>query len=209
MFVATRRYVSSVPRTTDAFGAALLDVLAGGDGRHAIERDDGRVDSMNATNYFATADTWTGEIVEALSQMHGRVVDVGCGAGRHALHAASLGCDVVGLEPSPGAIEACRRRRVHANRGRLGDQDIAHDRRLTTAPPAPVRALTVPMWFIAWSVKCLIRARLGPLGARCRNGLACGRGTCFGLAGVGRDDPRQAVRCASDVGRTSGERTQR
>jgi hypothetical protein len=82
MFVATRRYVSSVPRTTDAFGAALLDVLAGGDGRHAIERDDGRVDSMNATSYFATADTWTGEIVEALSQMHGRVLDVGCGAGR-------------------------------------------------------------------------------------------------------------------------------
>ncbi|MDQ6819408.1 MAG: class I SAM-dependent methyltransferase [Actinomycetota bacterium] len=82
---------------------------------------------MNATSYFATADTWTGEIVEALSQMHGRVLDVGCGAGRHALHAASLGCDVVGLEPSPGAIEVCRRRRVHAIRGRLGDQDISLD----------------------------------------------------------------------------------
>ncbi len=105
----------------DAFGAALLDVLAGGVGRHSIERDDGRVDWMDATDYFSTADAWPSELVDGLGYLHGRVLDVGCGAGRHALYLASRGCDDIGLDPSPSAIEVCHRRGVAAILGRLGD----------------------------------------------------------------------------------------
>lgn len=38
-----------------------------------------------------------------------RVLDIGCGVGPLSLYAASLGCDVVGLDISGPAIEACRR----------------------------------------------------------------------------------------------------
>ena len=121
-------YVLVVVVGGDAFGGALLDVLAGGVGRHAIEREDGRIDSMDATDYFSTADAWPRELVDGLSRLQGHVLDVGCGAGRHALHLASRGCDVSGLDPSPGAIEVCHRRGVDAILGRLGDASPEPDR---------------------------------------------------------------------------------
>jgi SAM-dependent methyltransferase len=40
----------------------------------------------------------------------GRVLDIGCGAGRFLLHLQSLSHEVVGIDNSPGAIEACHRR---------------------------------------------------------------------------------------------------
>ena len=83
----------------DAFGGALLDVLAGGVGRHAIERDDGRIDWMDATEYFSTPEAWPRELVDGLSRLQGRALDVGCGAGRHALYLASRGCDVSASTP--------------------------------------------------------------------------------------------------------------
>ena len=40
------------------------------------------------------------------------MLDVGAGGGRHALEARRRGCDVVAIDISPGAVEACRRRGV-------------------------------------------------------------------------------------------------
>jgi SAM-dependent methyltransferase len=48
----------------------------------------------------------------ATFEMGSRVLDVGCGAGRHALHLQSLGFEVVGIDRSPLAIEVCKRRGV-------------------------------------------------------------------------------------------------
>jgi SAM-dependent methyltransferase len=42
--------------------------------------------------------------------VRGRVLDVGCGAGRALLYLKERGIDAVGIDNSPGAIEACRRR---------------------------------------------------------------------------------------------------
>lgn len=42
--------------------------------------------------------------------VRGRVMDIGCGAGRHALYLQNKGVDVVGIDISPLAIEVCRKR---------------------------------------------------------------------------------------------------
>ncbi len=42
----------------------------------------------------------------AAGEIRGRVLDLGCGTGEHALLAASLGCDAVGVDQSAQAIEA-------------------------------------------------------------------------------------------------------
>src|SRR5439155_25169192 len=46
----------------------------------------------------------------AMRYVRGRVLDVGCGAGRVALHLQERGHDVVGIDLSPGAVEVARRR---------------------------------------------------------------------------------------------------
>ena len=48
----------------------------------------------------------------AMRFVRGRVLDVGCGAGRVCLHLQERGLDVVGIDISPGAVEVCRRRGV-------------------------------------------------------------------------------------------------
>ena len=40
----------------------------------------------------------------------GRVLDIGCGAGRHSLYLKEQGFDVLGIDNSPLAIEVCRSR---------------------------------------------------------------------------------------------------
>ena len=78
-----------------------------------VERDDGYIDShVGVAYYFSTYDEWSEHERTALSHCHGRVVDVGCGAGRISLHLQEHGYSVVGIDNSPGAIEVCRARGV-------------------------------------------------------------------------------------------------
>lgn len=113
----------------DPFGMALLEAFEGGLGHHEIERDDGYRDSMDATMYFDAAADWPAATGEVLEQLHGRVLDVGCGAGRHAILLRAAGCEVIGLDPSPGAVEVCRRRGLDARLGSLGVEGLLADER--------------------------------------------------------------------------------
>ena len=109
---------------SDTFGRALLDALEGDAGTHTVERDDGYRDQMDATEYLTPPEIWDDGIVGALDALRGRVLDVGCGAGRHALYLQRAGCEVVGVDPSPAAVEVCRRRGVTAKAGSLGDAHL-------------------------------------------------------------------------------------
>jgi SAM-dependent methyltransferase len=94
----------------DAFGHALLDCLEGRGGEEIIERSDGYIDlSAAAAAYFAEP---TGDEREAADLALGRVLDIGCGAGRFALYLQSRGHEVVAVDISPLAVEVCRRRGV-------------------------------------------------------------------------------------------------
>jgi SAM-dependent methyltransferase len=95
----------------DAFGQVLLAGLRGECAREIIERDDGLFDvGPGPALYFSEHDSWPRSVRDAMRLVQGRVLDVGCGAGRHALYLQSLGHDVLGTDISPGALEVCRAR---------------------------------------------------------------------------------------------------
>jgi len=97
----------------DAFGHLLLDCLAGNAGRLILELDDGRASpALPADVFFAEHDAWPAQERHVFEFVHGRVLDVGCGAGRHSLEAERRGLSVVAIDISPGAVEVCRRRGV-------------------------------------------------------------------------------------------------
>lgn len=97
----------------DAFGRLLLDYLAGEAGQLILELDDGRAGpALPADVFFTEHREWPAPEQQVFEFVHGRVLDVGCGAGRHSLEAQRRGLGVVAIDISPGAVEVCRRRGV-------------------------------------------------------------------------------------------------
>ena len=95
----------------DAYGAAILDHWREEGGYEVVERDDGWIGySAGPPAYFAEYAEWPAHQREAKGLARGRVLDVGCGAGRHSLYLQERGHDVVGIDISPAAIEVCRER---------------------------------------------------------------------------------------------------
>lgn len=102
----------------DAMGHALWDAYHGDpDCYEVVERDDGLVDPIPVSVYFSEPADWDASTRAALAFVRGRVLDVGVGAGRHALHLQGAGHDVVGIDVSPLALEVCRLRGVQDVRG--------------------------------------------------------------------------------------------
>ena len=76
-----------------------------------IERDDHHIDlGSEAGLYFTEYENWSPVEQQAIAFAKGKVLDVGCGAGRHSLYLQKKGFDVTGIDSSPGAIEVCRLR---------------------------------------------------------------------------------------------------
>ena len=68
-----------------------------------------RVD-WDLVNYFAAYEDWAEHQRLAIQHAAGRVLDVGCGAGRHSLYLQGQGHDVLGTDISPLAIQTCQHR---------------------------------------------------------------------------------------------------
>jgi SAM-dependent methyltransferase len=97
----------------DVFGRALRDWATGQTGPETLERDDGFTETgMGHELYVAECARWLGAERRALRHVVGRVVDVGCGAGRVALELQRRGHDVVGIDASPLAVRTARGRGV-------------------------------------------------------------------------------------------------
>lgn len=96
----------------DAYGAELMAVYQGAnDTFEIVEREDGLISvSRWPQRYFADYAAWLKREKQAIRLVKGRVLDIGCGAGRHGLYLQKKGLDVMGIDNSPGAIKVCRLR---------------------------------------------------------------------------------------------------
>lgn len=114
---------SPEPALGDAFGDILIRCHAAGAASWSAveiaERDDGLLSADDASRYFTGPERWPSTERRACESARGRVLDVGCGAGRHALVMQAAGLEVTGLEPSHGAAVVSRARGVPVVEGPL------------------------------------------------------------------------------------------
>jgi SAM-dependent methyltransferase len=111
------------PVPGDAFGQALARCWASGiqpgQAFEVIERDDGYLGVGDAARYFASPEDWSPAERQAVWRASGRILDIGCGAGRHAVVLRDGGHDVTGLELSPGAAGVARDRGIRVVEGSI------------------------------------------------------------------------------------------
>ena len=94
----------------DAYGHQMYDYLRKiREVSEIVERDDGFFGvSTGAKYYFSEYRSWHDRERKAMRYVTGRVLDVGCGAGRVSLYLQKKGFDVLGLDVSPQAIRVCK-----------------------------------------------------------------------------------------------------
>lgn len=99
----------------DAYGRAIMDHYEGEDAFELVERDDGWFGPGGGpAMYFAPYPEWPARQREAIDRAEGRVLDVGCGAGRAMAYLELQGRDCLGIDVSPGAVDVCERRGLDA-----------------------------------------------------------------------------------------------
>src|SRR3989475_11896455 len=103
-----RRTVSSF----DLYAQAMLDHWLGKKVVFEFERDDGYRSRSLVEAYFTPPAKWSKIEREAMKEVRGRVLDVGCGPGRHAIYLQRKGHPVVGIDASPTQVALARVRGV-------------------------------------------------------------------------------------------------
>jgi 2-polyprenyl-3-methyl-5-hydroxy-6-metoxy-1,4-benzoquinol methylase len=102
----------------DAFGQEMWAFYKGEEAFEIVERDDGYFNATpgNPRNYFSEYDDWNPLDRKAMELVKGKVLDIGCGAGRHSLYLQNKGFDVLGIDSSPRAIKVCKLRGLKKTR---------------------------------------------------------------------------------------------
>jgi len=92
----------------ELYARAMLDYWLGKKVVVGFEREDGYRSASKMDSYFAPPSKWPRMEQEALRLVRGRVLDVGCGPGRHGLFLQKKGFDVVGIDASPTQVALAR-----------------------------------------------------------------------------------------------------
>lgn len=97
----------------DLFGLILGDHIQTKDKIiYYSERDDNLIEQRSSEIYFLSSDNWREAEVNILENVGNKILDVGCGAGRHSFHLQETGHIVTALDNSEGALGVCRQRGV-------------------------------------------------------------------------------------------------
>lgn len=97
----------------DAYGREVLAFYHGEPVYEIVEREDGLFTcSDSPQTYFSPYEAWPEYEQQAIQLARGRVLDIGCGAGRVSLFLQEKGLSVLGVDTSPLALEVCRMRGV-------------------------------------------------------------------------------------------------
>ncbi len=116
----------------DLFGRAILDFATHNAPENLItETNISEADEMDVSYLFRSFSDMPKLEQKALSLAKGKVLDVGCGAGSHALYLQEKGFDVEAADISPNAVAACKIRGVK-NVRQVALLDIEEDKRFDT-----------------------------------------------------------------------------
>jgi len=97
----------------DLFGKAILDYQNNNSPKNLItETNISEADEMSVDYLFRSFKNMPKIEQKALQLSKGKILDVGCGAGSHALYLQEKGLDVTAIDISQSAIEACTLRGV-------------------------------------------------------------------------------------------------
>jgi len=88
----------------DVYGSVLFDYYIG----NADKMENSWISSSKY--YLSTYDEWCLREQKAMEYARGKVLDIGCAAGRHSLYLQSKGFDVTGIDNSAKSIEVCKLR---------------------------------------------------------------------------------------------------
>ena len=94
----------------DAYGRMMWDYHRGIPSEEIVEREDGYITAGISSTYFDPHRDWPPHQRESMNYVRGRVLDIGCGPGRHALYLQEEGFDVLGIDSSPLAIKVAQER---------------------------------------------------------------------------------------------------
>ncbi|MFO8065969.1 MAG: class I SAM-dependent methyltransferase [Bacteroidales bacterium] len=97
----------------DIFGFAFKDFLNGNvNGKFSVSTDIAGIEELPVMYFFRGEDELPEWEKKAMEMCKGRVLDVGAGAGSHALILQNKGFDVTAIDISPGAVEIMKQRGV-------------------------------------------------------------------------------------------------
>lgn len=111
----------------DAYGHEVWDYFTRREGHETVEREDGLIDPSETLpqGYFAPLKDWDSVERKGIVFAKGRVLDVGCGAGRVALYLQRYRkLEVLGVDSSPLALRVARARGIRRTR-LMAFEDIA------------------------------------------------------------------------------------
>ena len=100
-------------KSKDVYGHQMMAFYLNKSETEIIEREDGLLDIRGLGGkkyYFSVYKDWAPFEKESMRSVKGRVLDIGCGAGRHSLYLQKKGLQVLGIDNSPLAIRVCRLR---------------------------------------------------------------------------------------------------
>jgi len=105
--------MSGLTDRQDAYGHMMFDHYRNhGQGCEMVERDDGYLEgsTYGPKGYFDEFKNWGAPEKTGIQFARGRVLDVGCGAGRVALYLQRRGHEEMGIDVSPLALRVCKLR---------------------------------------------------------------------------------------------------